>query len=158
MNNNDFTDFINIKTPLPIPDAALQAQTKEQRKEHVMALAQTCYDHQDMLWQDDWFELADTHLTPLLHYYIQSGDPAPKAMFFLPFMLDLSCNWGAYPMWRDTWAGDQDGYWEFMNHAFHFCFAYAKEMDFFNEICDRFPSMNTPTRNEIVDLLLEKDW
>lgn len=36
-----------------------------ENKEHLLAVAQAAYDHVDMLWQEEYFELWDNHLTPL---------------------------------------------------------------------------------------------
>lgn len=44
---------------------------------HLEAIARVCYDHVDMLWQDDYFEMWDNHLTPLFESLGDDGEGLP---------------------------------------------------------------------------------
>lgn len=155
MKFSDFFDVGILQEPfpsLPVPDLPENAM---QRKEHIIALASTCYDNGDMLWQDDWFMLADEHLEPLFNYYIQTDVDMPAAMFFFPSIVESSCNFGKYPMWRDAWYPQDD--WEYFRRlAFHFVFSYAEENGFGNEMREQFPCMWSETERELVHAVLNK--
>lgn len=157
MKFSDFFDSELLYSPFPsIPDSSLP-RTEEQRKEHVLAIAQTCYDNGDMLWQDDWFDLADNHLVPLFNYYIQTDADMPSAMFFFPMIVDISCNFGTYPLWRDHWH-QQDDYYYFCHLIFHFVFTYAEEFGFGDETREKFSHMWNNREQELVEALINKPW
>lgn len=102
-------------------------------KEHLIAIGAAAYDHVDMLWQEEYFELWDDHLTPLFDEW--GNGESLSAEVRKPYLASKKlcmCN-------ADTWF--QEDWYEFCDEVFALLLAVANEEGWTGELPGMFPEV-----------------
>lgn len=99
-------------------------------KDYLLAVAQACYEHEDMIWQEDWFEVWDSHLAPLFREVKVGSFPTPDANEHYKQVYELGMAAG------DCWS--QEDWYEFCENVFALALDIASDEGWDGELVENF--------------------
>lgn len=107
--------------------------TPEKDKEHFIAIGQAVYENMDMIWQEEYFELFDNHIMPLVKDIGEEGDglPTQASIDLYKHMYQLLLNND------DCWF--QEDWFEFQDDVFDLLLELANSEGWTSELAQKFP-------------------
>lgn len=105
----------------------------QQVKEHLYAIGEIASAHVDMLWQEEYFDMWDEHLTPLIEECGEDGAGVFKAEDAKKYaeMVRLA--------YANAWCWFQEDWYEFCDNLFELLLSMAQRDGEVEALIEKFP-------------------